>query len=210
MNSKNRIIKEAGELFTRNGVRSISMDDIARQLSISKKTIYLYFKDKEQLVKLALQAYLELEKAEYDEIAASSHNAVEELAKICRCMRKDFHEMNPCLLFDLQKYYPDAWQVWLEFKNEYIKNSIVTNLRRGMKEGYFREKIDPEFLATLRVEQVQLIFDNQIFPTEKYDLAETQMKLFDHYVNGIITVKGKKLYDQYLDRQKAALNQKMK
>lgn len=199
MDIKAKIIAGAGELFTRYGVRSISMDDIARQLSISKKTIYQYFKDKDQVVTRAVQAYMELEKTEYDEIFHSSHDAVEELTKICSCMRKDFHEMNPSLLFDLKKFHPAAWEVWLEFKNDHIKNSVVNNLKKGIEEGYFRKDIDPEFLAILRVEQVQLIFNNHIFPTDQFNLKETQIKLFDHYVYGIVTDKGRKLYEQYLE-----------
>ena len=206
MNIKSRIIEGAKELFTRYGVRSVSMDDIARQLSISKKTIYQYFKDKDEIVTKAVQAHMEFEKAEYEEIFDSSHNAVEELSKVCKCLRKDFHEMNPSLLFDLQKYHPKAWKVWLEFKNEHIRDAIANNLKRGIEEGHFRKEIDPEFLAVLRVEQVQLVFDNQIFPSDKFNLKETQMKLFDHYVHGIVTEKGKKLYLEYLEKEKT-LNQ---
>ena len=202
MEIKDRIIAGAVELFTRYGVRSVSMDDIARQLSISKKTIYQYFKDKDEIVTMAVQAHLKREQREYDEIFECSHDAVEELSKVCTCMRKDFKDMNPSLLFDLQKYHPNAWNVWLQFKNEHIKNQIVNNLKRGIEEGYFRKEIDPEFLATLRVEQVQLVFDNQIFPADRFNLKETQMKLFDHFVHGVVTEKGKKLYMKYLEKEK--------
>lgn len=188
-------------MFTRYGVRSVSMDDIARQLSVSKKTIYQYFKDKDEIVTMAVQAHMEHEKKEYEEIANCSHNALEELSKVCSCMRKDFKDMNPSLLFDLQKYHPDAWNVWLQFKNEHIKNQIVSNLKRGVEEGYFRKEIDPEFLAILRVEQVQLVFDNQIFPADKFNLKETQMKLMDHFVHGLVTEKGRKLYMSYLEKE---------
>lgn len=201
MEIKEKIIAGAGELFTRYGVRSVSMDDIARQLSVSKKTIYQYFKDKDEIVTMAMHAHMEREKQEYEEIASCSHNALEELSKVCSCMRKDFKDMNPSLLFDLQKYHPDAWNVWLQFKNEHIKNQIVRNLKRGVEEGYFRKEIDPEFLAILRVEQVQLIFDNQIFPADLFNLKEAQMKLMDHFVHGLVTEKGRKLYMSYLEKE---------
>lgn len=202
MDTKEKIINGAGELFTRYGVRSVSMDDIARHLSMSKKTIYQYFKDKDEIVSRSVAAHMELEKCEYDEIFGTSHDAVEELAKVSKCIRKDFNEMNPSLLFDLQKYHPQAWNVWLDFKNQYIKNAIASNLQRGIEEGYYRKEIDPEFLAILRVEQIQLVFDNQIFPSDKFNLKETQMKLFDHYVYGIVTDKGRKLYEKYLENEK--------
>lgn len=79
----------------------------------------------------------------------------------------------------------------------------MRNLERGIEEGYFREEIDPEFLARLRVEQVQLVFDDRIFPTDQFNLKETQMKLFDHFVHGIVTEKGRKLYKKYLENEKS-------
>ena len=190
------------ELFMKYGVRSVTMDDLSRHLSISKKTIYQCFEDKDDVVCQATTAHLELEKKEYDEVYESSSNAIEELATTCQCMRRSFKEINPSLLYDLQKYHHDAWRIWNDFKNVYIRDSIVRNLNRGIEEGYFREEIDPETLATFRVEQVEMALDEKIFPREKFDFREVQIALFDHYVYGIVTDKGKNLYENYLLKDK--------
>jgi len=201
---KQKIVEGAALLFHKYGIRSVSMDDIARHLSISKKTIYQYFKDKDQVVTLALRAHMDKEMQEYEEIFDVSDNAVEELAKVSKCMRSDFKDMNPSLLFDMQKYHPDGWNLWMEFKNEFIKGHVLRNLKRGIKEGYYRKEIDPEVMARFRVEQVQLAFDDTIFPKDEFDFKEVQMQFLNHFVHGIVTEKGHELFEEYLEKQLAA------
>ncbi|MTI39952.1 TetR/AcrR family transcriptional regulator [Fulvivirga lutimaris] len=201
MSIEEKIITGAGELFKKYGIRSVSMDDIARHLSISKKTIYQYYKDKDEIVSLSLKKHLEYEKQEYDQIFNNTSNAIEELVKVSKCMRQDFKDMKPSLIFDMQKYHPNAWKVWLSFKNEYIKNQVMENLKRGMAEGYFREDLNPDILARLRVELVQLAFDEDVFPADQYNLRDLQLQFFNHFVHGIVTEKGRKLYQKHIDSE---------
>ena len=198
---KDKIIETAGDLFMKYGVRSVTMDDIARENAISKKTIYQFFKDKDDVVNHVAALHLEHEKQEYDEIHSSSHNALEELAKINHCIRKNFREMNPSLLYDLQKYHREAWNIFEEFKHVYIKNSVADNLRKGIAQGHFRSDIDPEIMANFRVEVVEMAFNESIFPQEKFDFRSVQMQLFDHYVQGIVTEEGRRLYEEYLEKE---------
>ena len=200
METRAKIIKGAAELFTKYGVRSVTMDDIARELSISKKTIYQYFKDKDEIVLMAVQSHAENEKEDYNYIFNRSRNPIEELTLMTRCMRDDFRDMNPSLIFDLQKYHPQAWKVIEDFKNSYIKNALVRNLRDGIEQGLYRENMDPEVLAIMRLEQVQLAFDSRLFPPDKFNLADTQLQFLSHYVNGIVTEKGRELYLEYLNK----------
>lgn len=197
---KQRIVSGAAELFHKYGIRSVSMDDIARHLSVSKKTIYQYFKDKDEVVTLALKSHMEMEMKEYEAVFDKSSNAVDELAMVSKCMRNDFKDMNPSLLFDMQKYHPEAWKIWLDFKNEFIKGHVRRNLKRGMEEGYYRPDLDPEVMARFRVEQVQLAFDDTVFPTDTFSFKEVQMQFFNHFVHGIVTDKGLKLFEEYLDK----------
>src|SRR6188508_129397 len=110
---KKKIIRGAENLFTKYGVRSISMDDIARHLTVSKKTLYQHFADKEDLVTTASELHIGESKKQYEVLTTTAANAIDELAKISVCLRKDMTEMNPALLFDLQKYHPKAWSAWL-------------------------------------------------------------------------------------------------
>src|SRR6185369_7288393 len=116
---KDRILKGAMELFMKYGVRSVSMDDIARHLSVSKKTLYQYFADKEEIVTTVAEFHLGHERNQYDSIRSVSENAIDELVKISVCIKKDLQKMNPALLFDLQKYHPKAWSAWLAHKQQH-------------------------------------------------------------------------------------------
>lgn len=201
MEVKEKIAAGASELFHRYGIRSVSMDDIARNLSMSKKTLYQYYRDKDELVRVGIHQHMEMEKEEYNEIFEKSHDAIEELALVSQCVRKNLRDINSSLLFDMQKYHPKAWDMWKDFKSEFIKESIAKNIERGMLEGHFRTEIDPETLAILRVEQIEMGFDSSIFPPDKFDFREVQMRCLDHFIHGIVTEEGRKLFEQYLQKQ---------
>ncbi len=174
------------------------MDDIAREISISKKTIYQYFKDKNDLVSTVTSYHMENEREEFESFARDSKNAVDEILKVSACIRKNMKDINPSLMFDLKKYHKQAWDIWIEYKNVFIKNNIVDNLERGIREGFYRKEIDVEALAIFRVEQVQMTFDNTIYPKDTFSINHLQLQLFEHFVYGIFTDKGRKLYQQYL------------
>src|SRR5687768_17399717 len=131
INIKEKILKGAEDLFTKYGVRSISMDDIARHLSVSKKTLYQHFADKEDIVTMTCKAHLERNNKEFDQVRDNAKNAIEELANLSICLKRNMQDMNPSLLFDLQKYHPRAWGVWLNRKNKTIRELVVRNLRQG-------------------------------------------------------------------------------
>jgi AcrR family transcriptional regulator len=197
---KAKIVTAAFDLFNRYGIRSVSMDDIARHLGISKKTIYTAFTDKDEIVTAVTEEHISQFRREYDSIVSSSDSAIEELAKFTVHLRKSMSELNPALLYDLSKYHRAAWQRWLDYKNGYIRNCIVDNLRHGVAEGYFRQEIDVAILSAFRVESVQLAFDPQVFPPDKFSFAEVQLQLFDHFVHGLLTDSGRKLYNEYRSR----------
>lgn len=193
---KQKIQQGAAELFLRYGVRSITMDEIARHLGISKKTLYQYFADKDDVVSSCTRTHLEREREQLDEIARSSTNSVEELVRLSYCLRENLKGMNPSLLFDLQKYHSAAWKIWLDYKNKTIRNSVVRNLKQGIAEGLFREDIDPEVLAILRLETVQLAFDEQLFPKERFSFPKVQLQILEHFIHGLLTDKGRKLFQK--------------
>lgn len=194
---KGKILKGAEELFTKYGVRSISMDDIARHLSVSKKTLYQHFADKEDIVTLACQAHIDRHVIEFEQIRKTADNAVDELAKLSISLKRNMQNMNPSLLFDLKKYHPRAWNVWVNHKNKFIHTSVVRNLKQGIEEGYFRREIDPEVIGAVRLEMIQLAFDEDIFPRERFRLPDVHAQMFDYFVYGLVTEKGRKLYQKY-------------
>jgi len=195
--TKDKILQGALELFLKYGVRSVSMDDIARHLSISKKTIYQYFVDKDDIVSQATSNHMLHTKTSFDALTGVSKNALDELMRIQMFMRKNMQDMNPSLLFDLKKYHSKAWGAWMEHKNRDIRESVVRNLKQGMEEGLYRNNLNPEILATLRIESIQWLYDGQIVPNEKFKMVDIQTQMLDHFMYGLLTEKGRKLYEKY-------------
>lgn len=177
-------------------MRSVTMDDISKGLGISKKTIYQYYSDKDEIVTRATQHMLEQEHDEIRGISEDSENAIDELFNISRCIRKNVTNINPSILFELQKYHTKAWEIYLDFKEHAFKMTITQNLERGIKEGFFRKEIDIEVLAVMRLEQFQMIFDQRIFPNTKFDFAKVQTQILEHFIYGILTEKGRALYEE--------------
>lgn len=194
---KSKILKGAEELFMRYGIRSVSMDNIASHLGVSKKTLYQYFKDKDEMVLSVAEEHINRDKIDLEEIAGSAKNAIEEMVKLSSCLRENFRDMNPSLLFDLQKYHHKAWEVWLNHKHNFIRNQIERSINQGKGEGYFRNEINTQVMAIMRLESIQMAFDPALFPMETYSLTEVQMEIFEHFIYGLFTEKGRKLYEKY-------------
>jgi len=176
------------------------MDDISNNLAISKKTLYQYFKDKDDVVNQTTKVIIDKEKSEFDKIVNEATDSLDELFNVSICLRRIVDSMNPSLLFDLSKYHPEAWMLYIEYKEEFIYKMIVKNLEKGIEEGYYREEIDAKILARLRVEEVQMCFDNRIFARDKYDFKDVQMQVFNHFLFGILTPQGKELYEVYQEK----------
>lgn len=201
MDVKGRIAEESRKLFFKYGVKRVTMDDVAKALSMSKKTLYQYFSDKDELVDIVTKVHLEEEKKEMDEISKCSINSIEELFLVSKCIRKNTNEINPTVLFDLKRFYPESYLNWTKFKDRYISKSIVNNLKRGIEDGYFRKEINLEIMARLRLMEIQLLFDNEVFPRNQFDFGDVQLQMFNHFVFGIVTEKGRQLYSDYLEKE---------
>jgi TetR/AcrR family transcriptional regulator, cholesterol catabolism regulator len=194
---REKILEGTEMLFTRYGIRSVSMDDIARHLSVSKKTLYQHFADKDELVFRMSERYLARTSKNYDQIKNTSSNSVEELSRISVRMKQDFESMNPSLLFDLQKFHPKAWSLYNQHKSEVISQSVVQNISQGIKDGLFRSDLNPSVLARLRMAMMESGFNENIFPRDQFNFVEVQTQIFELFVYGMCTDKGRKLYLKY-------------
>ncbi len=202
---KQKILEGAETLFMRYGVRSVSMDDVAREVSVSKKTIYQHFNHKDELVTEAAKNYLTGEMKEVSDITEQAADALEELFLLSKCIRQNISRVNPSLLYDLQKYHPEAWEVFKDYKDNFIRGKVMSNLIRGKKENLYRTEINETILSIMRVEQVQLIFDERAFPKSDFDFVDVQVQIFDHFIHGLLSDNGRNYYKEY--QQKHLENQ---
>ena len=205
MEIKERIIAKAREQFFRYGVKSVTMDDIARELGISKKTIYQHFEDKDAIVHQLMLNEMANDKCEWDELDGSSNNVIEKIVKSMDIIRQAFAEINPSAFFDIKKYHPKTWELFQEHKQNFIMESVRKELLQGIEQGFFRADIKVEILVRMRLEQIEIGFDPHLFPPNKFSLIEVELTMLDHYIRGILTPKGLEVYQEFMHN---ALNNK--
>ncbi len=196
VDTKNRILKSAELLFLRLGIKSITMDDIAKELGISKKTIYLHFIDKNQIVNEVISIALEREKIEAEVIYKKAKNPIDEIFLSTNKMYEIFENINPVMLFDLQKYHPQAWDKYLAFKINFL-DIVKRNMLDGIHQKLYRSDVDVEIMAKLRVESVDLAFNMKIFSPKNFKLITVQIHFIDHFIRGIVSPIGLEIYEKY-------------
>lgn len=198
MELKEYIISESDKLFCQFGFKSVTMDDIARRLGMSKKTIYTHFSDKNEIVNIVIEIKLNSQKCLIRNNVDSAENAVHEVFFAVTNMKDLLSNMNPTLFYDLQKYHPQAWLYFKDFREKHLYSTIYDNLIRGIKEGYYREDIKPDILTQMRLEQIDLIFNSSSeYTNGKYGIAQVMAELTEHFLYGICTLKGHKLINKY-------------
>lgn len=194
---KQRIIKGTEELVFRYGVKSVTMDDIARQLGISKKTIYQFFKDKDEIVHVLMQEKLKEDEKEFIALAKGASNVIEEVFNMMKHIGEMFRKVNPTAFYDLQKYHSKTWKLFTAFKEDFILKMMEDTLLRGIKQGLIRPDVNIKVLVRMRLEQIDMGLNPAIFPPEKFTIVDVQLSMLEHFLYGICTLKGHKLINKY-------------
>ncbi len=197
METQERIVHKAHELFMRFGIRSVSMDDVANHLGISKKTIYHCFIDKDALVEGVIDREICINQSECDIHKTKSENAIHEMFLAMEMVLEMVGKVNPAVIYDLEKYHPKAFKKHADFKNNFLYNIIRENLEWGKKEGYYREEINTEILSRLRLASMFMIFNKEFFPHGKYSLTDIVKEMTDNFLFGMTTTKGLKMILKY-------------
>lgn len=189
------------DLFMRYGLRSVTMDDIARELGVSKKTLYVHFRDKKEMVGQILNQKINSHKEEISAILEKKHNAIEENFEIMHKVGYDLAMIQPTVFFDLKKYYPEAWKIYNDFKNNFIMEVARENLERGVKEGLYRDDINMEILAINYTNMMNMIFDLEIYPYKEYDFRTVYIEIFKYHIRGVASKKGLAYLEKRIEEQ---------
>ncbi|MGC4233460.1 MAG: TetR/AcrR family transcriptional regulator [Niabella sp.] len=201
IDNKTRIREKAKELFICFGMRSVSMDDIANAIGISKKTLYQHYADKETLVADTIEKILETNNAHCQASREKAQNAIQESFLATETVSELMKKTNPVLLFDMQKYYPAAYRKFLKFKQDFLYNFIRSNIEWGIKDGLYREDINVTLVSSLRIESISLPFQQDFFARVNIDLASLQEEIFILFLYGIATPKGIRLINKYKEQR---------
>jgi AcrR family transcriptional regulator len=201
IDTKTRIQEQAKNLFMNYGIRSVSMDDIAVGLGMSKKTIYQWFKDKDELVDAIVEDDIRDIQRDCQVCLEESANAIEEIFLTIDRMIVHMRNMNPTILYDLHKFHFQSFRKFTDHKNRYLKQVVATNLRRGMAEGLYRENINVEILSRYRLESMMMPFNQDIFPATEFNMFDITMALIENFLFGVVSLKGYGLIEQYQEQR---------
>jgi len=194
---QDRILNKARELMFQTGVKHVTMDDLATQLGISKKTIYQYFKDKDALVSSVVEFELANHALLCNQSTQAADNAVHEIFLLMSVIQEMFNRMNPLALFEIEKYYPLAFEKIKKHKDDFIFSMISANLEKGIAEGLYRKDVDVTILSRYRLETSLIPFNIHVFHPSKFDMLKVNLQIIEHFVYGVATLEGHKLMDAY-------------
>jgi len=197
MIAEERIIEGAEELFLTAGIKSVTMDDIARHLGVSKKTLYVHFQDKNHLVIGLVKKKLKEDEDQMADIISRSGNVIEEMINMMKCSEEIFSRINPIVIHDMQKYHPEAWKKFQDFKADVLVRTMEELLTKGIEQGYIRPDIDVKVMSLMRVHQLELGFNPSVFPIAEFNTWSVQQQFQEHFNYGVCTLKGFKLLDQH-------------
>jgi AcrR family transcriptional regulator len=183
-------LKRVEELFFKLGIKSLTMDDVARELGISKKTLYSFVENKDDLVAKVMERHM-AEQCQVDEaLHAAASDAVDEMVRIIQQIITDFGKMKPNVVHEMQKYHRDVWNKINDFQQNYILNVARQNLEWGRREGLYRTEFDLETAARFYIAGAMAIFDDRYFPKPPYNYDFLFKEYITNYLHSIVSDKG--------------------
>tara|TARA_Y100000746_G_C15280371_1_gene357392 strand:+ start:86 stop:691 length:606 start_codon:yes stop_codon:yes gene_type:complete len=198
MEQFNRIIESTLNLFLREGVKSVNMDDISSFMGISKKTLYKYVNNKADLVEKAFRLYQYRILGMISNIQEKNENAIDELFEIDEKLCLMLKNRPPRLINNLKKYYPNVWEILDEIKKKHLFTCITENMDRGKEQGLYRNEVNSNIIAKLMMNTVDALVDDATFPLTQYDFKSLLEENRVYHIRGIASDKGIKYLEQKL------------
>jgi TetR/AcrR family transcriptional regulator, cholesterol catabolism regulator len=195
---RENIIRKAGELFIANGIKDVSMDMIAKEINISKKTIYGYFRNKDSLVKTASLKAHEEQTQINKRILCESENVIEAVLTFMKNGSDLLDRTNPLYFSDLQRLYPKIWKENIQLGKKYSFILIVELLEKGRKEGAFKEDINEKVIAWILVEQLYMLTNQETLPSFHFSVPDAYRNIIIWMTRGIATREGLEILEGYL------------
>lgn len=197
-----KILDRVSQLYNKYGIKSITMDDVARELGISKKTLYQYVTDKNDLVSKVIQIDIEKRKLEFDKVFGQDKNAVEELLEMHKMVHGQIKGFNPSTDYDLRKYYPDLYRQMLEVRQNHMYEKVLSNLQKGKNQGLYRKELNQKVIAKLTISRIFQIIDNETVSVTEFTSSEFFTEVLIYHIRGIANENGLKVLEQNIHKLK--------
>lgn len=185
-----KVLTKVHELYMKYGIKSITMDDVSRELGISKKTLYQYVSDKDDLVGKIVDFEIQKRQEEICKCFRVGYNAVEELFELSIYMNRIAKNQNFVTEYDLKKYYPGHFERVMKARREGVYNYILTNLKKGVKEGLYRKEMNKEVIARLYLWRADSSNIHELFTVEEIASVKLFIEILTYHIRGIATDKG--------------------
>jgi AcrR family transcriptional regulator len=192
-----KILSASIELFSQYGFKTITMDDIARRAGISKKTLYQHFANKHEVVNESVMWYKNNTTENCGKLLSGADNAVEAMVRILAFFDNMYKRINPMAMLELQRFFPEAYKTFRDLLMERDVAMMRENILQGIKEGYYREEVNADLMARYRLETSLLILQPSLLVSDRTGLISVALEIGEHFMYGIMTSKGEKLYQKY-------------
>lgn len=198
---REKIIEKATELFLNLGFKSVTMDDIASEMGISKKTIYVHFENKTKLVEATTLEMYDVISSGIDGICALKSNPIQEIYDIKKLVMEHLKDEKSSPQYQLQKYYPKLFKTLKSKQFCVMQECVVDNLKRGMELGLYRESLEVEFIAKIYFACVMSLKDIDLFPLHNFSMQTLMNNYLEYHLRGICTSKGLEALSKYSNNQ---------
>lgn len=189
------LLETSLKLFMRYGIKSVSMDDISREMGMSKKTLYQYVSDKKDLVQQAVKYHFDENEKACDILLSKSNNAIVQLVDLALHVTKTIGDINPATLYDLQKYYPEGWKMLLEHKQQYMTNCIKNNIVVGIETGMYRPEVDVKIIAPLYISMIDCILESEVFRKLEINYGHLLSHVIEYHLHALMSTAGREYYE---------------
>ncbi|PKA98496.1 TetR family transcriptional regulator [Flavobacteriaceae bacterium MAR_2009_75] len=196
---KEKILEKAADMFLTYGFKSITMDDLAQEMGISKKTIYAHFENKTALVKDCTLQVARIISSGIDSILCLNKNPIEELYEIKKFIMQYLKDEKSSPHYQLQKYYPKIFSSMRQKQYEVMKDCVVDNIKRGLEQGIYRENLNVEFISRIYYAGGASIKDHTLFPPDKFTNISLMDLYLEYHLRGIVTPKGRKILNTIIN-----------
>ncbi|MFL2581840.1 MAG: TetR/AcrR family transcriptional regulator [Flavobacteriales bacterium] len=185
------LIKRVNDVYINKGVKRTTMDDMAKSLNVSKKTLYKYVKNRKELVMKSTYFHVSRDRKRVTEIQNENYNPIVEQYELAKFVIETISKINPVLHFDLENYFPEAWHYLNQYFNGFVFESLYRNLIRGQSEGMYHSNFKPEIVARFFATRIDVIFDGELFPSSEFNFKDIYLEYLMYHLNSIVSEQGK-------------------
>ncbi len=189
-----RILNSALQLYSRYGIKSVTLDDLCRELGMSKKTLYQFITDKKDLIRKVVDFEISIQHKTYEKMVSAEINAIDELLFVNRQIHENQGIHNPVFYYDLRKYYPDIYQNWMKYKRARMFELIHRNLEKGIAEGLYRKDMDAAVISRLHMARAEMMYSSDIIDNKEFSTSHFINEIFRYHIHGICNEDGLTYY----------------